>query len=74
MFESSLAIFLFLYRETSRTTTTMAMSTARAEATLAVLEAERAQLEHRLKKVGDVLKSGRETSGMTGAAGSRKSQ
>lgn len=29
----------------------MAMSTARAEATLAVLEAERAQLEHRLKKV-----------------------
>ncbi|CAM9941775.1 unnamed protein product, partial [Ectocarpus fasciculatus] len=38
-------------RETVRTTTTMAMSTARAEATLAVLEAERAQLEHRLKKV-----------------------
>ena len=29
----------------------MAMSTARAEATLAVLEAERAQLERRLKRV-----------------------
>ncbi|CAM9752364.1 unnamed protein product, partial [Pylaiella littoralis] len=43
-------------RETSRTTTTMAMSTARAEATLAVLEAERAQLEHRLKKVEDELR------------------
>lgn len=38
-------------RETSRTTTSMAMSTARAEATLAVLEAERAQLERRLKRV-----------------------
>lgn len=35
----------------------MAMSTARAEATLAVLEAERAQLERRLKKViGDSYK------------------
>eukprot|EP00904_Undaria_pinnatifida_P006483 jgi/Undpi1/2965/HiC_scaffold_14.g06342.m1 len=37
-------------RETGRTTTSMTMSTARAEATLAVLEAERAQLERRLKK------------------------
>ena len=42
---------LFLQRETGRTTTSMTMSTARAEATLAVLEAERAQLERRLKKV-----------------------
>ncbi|CAM9629977.1 unnamed protein product [Ectocarpus sp. 8 AP-2014] len=46
-------------RETVRTTTTMAMSTARAEATLAVLEAERAQLEHRLKKVEDELRQER---------------
>ncbi|CAN0010572.1 unnamed protein product, partial [Scytosiphon promiscuus] len=43
-------------RDTARTTTTMAMSTARAEATLAMLEAERAQLEHRLKKVEDELR------------------
>ncbi|CAM9527452.1 unnamed protein product, partial [Hapterophycus canaliculatus] len=43
-------------RETGRTTTTMAMSTARAEATLSMLEAERAQLEHRLKKVEDELR------------------
>lgn len=40
-----------LRRETARTTSTMAMSTARAEATLVVLEAERAQLERRLEKV-----------------------
>ncbi|CAM9917331.1 unnamed protein product [Ectocarpus sp. 6 AP-2014] len=61
---SSAAISLTDYstdtpRETVRTTTTMAMSTARAEATLAVLEAERAQLEHRLKKVEDELRQER---------------
>lgn len=36
----------------------MAMSTARAEATLVVLEAERAQLERRLKKVKDKKSGG----------------